>query len=153
MPPITDPKAVEHSTLRELAREAVWVAKLEDAVEALEDLITDLVEPLNDVDAAATGEDRTPDEVEDPLQVALSVVASTYEEADAALEGRLTEWLAEDPEHWPIFRLALLDAWRNERGGLNPNVPGWIRVLVTNAALAHFQQDPYGRQGAVDLDF
>ncbi len=152
MPPITDPQEVEHPTLRELAREAVWVAKLEDAVAALEDLIADLLEPLPDIDAAATSENQPPDGVEDPLQVALSVVASTHEEADATLEGRLTQWLAEDPEHWPIFRLVLLDTWLNERVCLDPAAPGWIRVLATNAALAHFQQDRYGRQRVLDLD-
>ena len=152
MPPITDPQAIEHPTLRELAREAVWVAKLEDAVGALEDLIADLLEPLTDVDASLTSEDQAADEEEDPLQVALSVVASAHEEADAALEDRLANWLAEDPEHWPIFRLALLEAWRDERGSLNPAAPGWIRVFATNAALTHFQQDRYGRQREIDLD-
>ena len=147
--PITDAQAIGHPVLRELALEAAWVAKLEDAAGALEDLVADLVDPLTDADASEPAEDRA---AEDPLEVALSVVASARDEADAALEGRLAAWLAEDPEHWPIFRLALLDAWRDERGALNPSAPGWVRVLTTNAALAHFQQDPYGRQRVVDLE-
>ena len=95
--------------------------------------------------------DEALDDVEDPLEVALSVVTTAREDADAALGTRLTTWLAEDPEHWSIFRLVLFDAWRDDRGGLVPNSPGWVRVLATNTGLAHFQQDPYGRQRAVDL--
>lgn len=151
MPPITDPLAITHPTLREFAMAAVWVAKLEDAVEALEDLV-DLLDPHADAYGDELGEERAiGDAVDDSLEVALSVVTAAREEADAALEARLAAWLAADPEHWPIFRLVLFDAWRDERGGLDPTVPEWVRVLTTSAALAHFQQDPYGRQRAVDL--
>ncbi len=114
-----------------------------------------LLDPLADTDAVESGDERATDEAlddtEDPLEVALSVVTTAREDADAALEARLAAWLAEDPEHWSIFRLVLFDAWRDERGGLEPTVPSWVRVLTTSAALAHFQQDPYGRQRAVDL--
>ncbi len=154
MPPITHPQAITHPTLREFAMAAVWVAKLEDAVEALEDLV-DLLDPHADADGDELGEERAAgdavDDGDESLEVALSVVTAAREEADAALEARLAAWLAADPEHWPIFRLALFDAWRDERGGLDPTVPGWVRVLTTNAAVAHFQQDPYGRRREVDL--
>ena len=154
MPPVTDPLAITHPTLREFAMAAVWVAKLEDAVEALEDLV-ELLDPHADADEAQPGEEQATgddvNDVDDSLEVALSVVTTAREEADATLEARLAAWLAADPEHWPIFRLALFDAWRDERGGLVPMVPGWVQVLTTNAALAHFQQDPYGRRRKVDL--
>jgi hypothetical protein len=26
------------------------------------------------------------------------------------------EWLAQDPEHWPIFRLVVLDPWQEQSG-------------------------------------
>ena len=151
--PITDPQAIEHPALRELALEAAWVAKLEDAADALEDIVEDLAEPVADPGGDGSGEARPVDDEEDPLRLALSVVASARDDTEAALEGRLAGWLAEDPEHWPIFRLALLDAWRDERGGLNQSVPGWVRALTTNAALAHVQHDPYGRRRELDLDF
>ena len=44
---------------------------------------------------------------------------STYEEADRALEADVTEWLAKDPEHWPIFRLVIFD-----RGGQRSPIVG-----------------------------
>ncbi|MDQ3654212.1 MAG: hypothetical protein M3457_03915, partial [Chloroflexota bacterium] len=107
----------EHPTLREFAMAAVWVAKLEDAVEALEDLVV-LLDPHADADGGEPGVGLAPidavegaeDGADDALEVALSVVTTVREEADAALEARLAVWLAEDPEHWPIFRLALFDA-------------------------------------------
>ncbi len=114
-----------------------------------------LLDPHADADGDELGEERAAgdavDDGDESLEVALSVVTAAREEADAALEARLAAWLAADPEHWPIFRLALFDAWWDERGGLDPTVPGWVRVLTTNAALAHFQQDPYGRRREVDL--
>ena len=94
MPPITDPQAIEHPTLREFVMEAVWVAKLEDAVEALEDLI-ELFDPLADANGIEPSEGRTAgDAVDDALEVALSVVTTAREAADAALEARLAAWLA-----------------------------------------------------------
>ena len=41
---ITDPNRVDHDELRELAKHAAWVAKLEDTVELLEDLSYDLLD-------------------------------------------------------------------------------------------------------------
>ncbi len=139
-----DPTQIEHPDLREFAVQAAWVAKLEDAVEVLEELVVDIVD------------DDRPDEIpvweEDPLEVALSVVNNNYEEADQALEARVTEWLAQDPEHWPIFRLVVLDPWQEQPGQWREDTPGWVRTLGTNTALAHFQQDPYGRQRVIDFD-
>ena len=89
---------------------------------------------------------------EDPLEVALSVVNANFEAADQELEARVTEWLAKDPEHWPIFRLVVLDPWQEQPGQWREDVPGWVRSLGTNTALAHFQQDPYGRQRVIDFD-
>jgi len=100
MPPVTDPLAITHTTLREFAMAAVWVAKLEDAVEALEDLV-ELFDPLADANGIEPSEGRTADDavgdvddVDDALEVALSVVTTAREAADAALEARLAAWLA-----------------------------------------------------------
>ena len=89
---------------------------------------------------------------EDPLEVALSVVHANYEEADQELEARVAEWLAQDPEHWPVFRLVVLDPWQEQPGRWREDGPGWVRSLGTNKALAHFQLGPYGRQSLMDYD-
>jgi hypothetical protein len=141
---ISDPTQVDHPDLREFAVQAAWVAKLEDAVGVLEELVVDLVDEEQRSDLEPWKDD--------PLDVALSVVQANFEEAEQALEARVTEWLAQDPEHWPIFRLAVLDPWQEQPGRWREGAPGWVRSLGTNAALAHFQQDPYNRQRVVDFD-
>jgi hypothetical protein len=139
---INNPTQIDHPELRDLAVKAAWVAKLEDAYRILEDLVVDLVDE----------EQRSELEPwdEDPLEVALLMVHANYEDAEQALEARVTEWLAQDPEHWPIFRLVVLDPWQAQPGPWLEDAPGWIRSLGTNTALAHFQRDPYGRQRMVD---
>jgi hypothetical protein len=138
----TDPTQIDHPDLRDFAVMAAWVAKLEDAVEILEELVVDLVDEARRAELESWEED--------PLEVALSVVHANYEEADQELEARVAEWLAQDPEHWPIFRLVVLDSWQEQPGKWREDAPGWVRSLGTNTALAHFQQDPYGRQRMVD---
>jgi hypothetical protein len=135
-----------------LALRAAWVAKLEDAVNALQDLVEDLddVAAPSDAEHDGDGEDETQEE--DPLAVALGVVEERYEEEDRELEGRLIAWLSEDPEHWSIFRLVVLDPWQERPGVWRAGAPGWVRALATDAALAHFQHDPLGRQQVLDLD-
>jgi hypothetical protein len=140
----TDPAQIDHPDLRAFAVQAAWVAKLEDAVEVLEDLAVDLMDEEH-------RSELEPWE-EDPLEVALSVVHANFEEAEQALEARVTKWLAQDPEHWPIFRLVVLDPWQEQPGRWREDAPGWVRSLGTNAALAHFQQDPYGRQRVIDFE-
>ena len=143
---INDPTQVDHPILRELARRAAWVADLEGAVEALEDLVIDLGD---DSPKGAYPASDPPDE--DPLSVALSVLQSAREEADRELEADSIAWLAEDPEHWTIFRLVVLDPWQEEPGRWRAGVPCWVRVLAMDTVLGHFQQDPYGRRRELDL--
>jgi hypothetical protein len=140
----SDPSQIDHPVLRAFAVQAAWVAKLEDAVEVLEDLTVDLVDE-------AQRSELEPWE-EDPLAVALSVVHANYEDAEQALEAGVTAWLAQDPEHWPIFRLVVLDPWQAQPGRWREDVPGWVRTLGTNTALTHFQQDSYGRRRIIDSD-
>src|SRR5215216_3474150 len=92
---ISDPTQIDHPDLREFAVQAAWVAKLEDAIGVLEELVIDVVDDDRSVELAAWDED--------PLEVALSVVNANFEAAEQELEVRVTEWLAEDPDHWPIF--------------------------------------------------
>ena len=120
MPSVTEPAQVDHPVLRELALRAASVAKLEEAVEALEDLIPHLSED----------EDEAEPSDEDPLAVALPVVQAAYEDADRELEANAIAWLAADPEHWPIFRLVLLDPWQEEpRGGGARSRPGCSKSI------------------------
>jgi hypothetical protein len=137
-----DPTDIDHPQLCEFALQAERVAKLEDAVGVLEGLVIDLVHEELPPDAEP--------EEDHPLEVALALVEAEFEEADRELEARVTEWLAEDPEHWPIFRLIVLDPWQERPGRWREDVPGWVRTLGTNTALAHFQQDPLGRQRMID---
>ena len=139
-----DPADIDHPQLREFALQAVWVAQLEEATGVLEELMTDLADDEDQTGRASWEAD--------PLEVAWSVVQTTFEEADQELEARVTEWLAQDPEHWPIFRLVVLDPWQAQPGRWREDAPGWVRSLGTNTALAHFQQDPYGRQRVIDFD-
>lgn len=144
----TDPQEVRHAELREIAREAEWVAHLEEAAGALEDLVTDLL----DVDCEETElpEDESGRD-DEPLAVALDVVIAAYDEAEAVLEARVAAWLVADPEHWSIFRLVILDPWQITPGRWIKGVPGWVRTLGAIMALAHFQRDAYGRQRTIDL--
>jgi hypothetical protein len=41
---IDDPTQIDHPDLREFAVQAAWVAKLEDAVEVLDELVADFVD-------------------------------------------------------------------------------------------------------------
>ena len=142
-----DPRHIEHVGLREFALQAAWVARLEEAVQALEELAQDLRTGEREEDPNAVLEPWE----EDPLDVALSIVTAVYEEADRELESGLIVWLAHDPEHWPIFRLVTFDAWQASPGRWREDVPRWVRSLATNTVLAHFQQDPYGRRQVHDL--
>ena len=139
---ISNPTHVDNPELRELAIHAAWVAKLEDAVAILEDLV---FAADNDEEEIELDADLEPWE-EEPLAVALDVVRANAEEADRVLEGRVTEWLAQDPEHWPIFRLAVLDPWQERPGQWRDDVPGWVLSLGSDTIIAHFQQDPHGRR-------
>jgi hypothetical protein len=145
---ITDPAHVDNPELRDLAIQAAWVAKLEDAVAVLEDLVFSVDD---DAEVTEPDPDREPWD-EDPLVVALDVARANAEDADRLLEERVTAWLAQDPEHWPIFRLAVLDSWQERPGEWRGDVPGWVLSLGSNTILAHVQQDPFGRQQMSGLD-
>ncbi len=145
MSPIRTPADIDHDQLRELAEAARWVAKLEDTVGDLEDLVNDTVFFNMTDEEAETEESKDPADQETML-VALELVRGCFEHEDAVLEDRLDRWLAEDPEHWPIFRLAVMDQWQTGPGEWRRDVPRWVLTLGTNAAAAHFHRDPFGRR-------
>ncbi|MDF3017123.1 MAG: hypothetical protein K0R44_2348 [Thermomicrobiales bacterium] len=103
---ISDPSQIDHPDLREFGIIAAWVPKLEDTVGVLEELVADFVD-----EEQGSGLDPWD---EDPLEVALSVVHTNDEVADQALEARVSAWLVQDPEHWSIFRLVVLDPWQEQ---------------------------------------
>jgi hypothetical protein len=112
----SDPTHIDHPELREFAIQAAWVAKLEDAVGVLEELVVDLMDQEQRAELEPWDED--------PLEAALSVVHANFEEADQALEAHVAEWLAQDPEHWPIFRLVVLDPWQEQLRRWHEDAPG-----------------------------
>ena len=142
MPAPATPADIDHPRLRELAEHAVWVAKVEAAVDALGEILW----PPGLDDESDEEDPHADEDDEDPLALASELVEERFEEDDRALEAELIAWLAEDPEHWPIFRLVLLDPWQHEPGRWREGVPRWVRVLSADTVLAHFQQDPYGRR-------
>ena len=137
--PIADPTQIDHAVLRDLALEAAWVAKLEGAVDALEDRLVPPGDDGSAPDGAGDGDDG------DPLAVALEVVEAAYEAAFRALEVRLLAWLADDPERWALLFLVLAP-WQAAPAQWRADAPGWVRVLGPEAVLAHARQNPYGRQ-------
>jgi hypothetical protein len=105
---ISDPTQIDHPDLREFAVMANGVAKLEDAVGVREEFVVDLVDEEQ-------RSDLEPWE-DDPLEVAWSVMYANFEAADQEVEARVTEWLAQDPEPWPIVRLGVRDPWPEHPG-------------------------------------
>jgi hypothetical protein len=156
---IIRPEDVEDTQLRAFAQRALWVAKLEETMEFLEDRVHDEVDALR---LEAHGSDLSFDDAdavvevpiadEHPYEVAHAIIADDWEEADRALEADLMAWLARDPEHWSIFSLVLLTPWRTPAGRWRRDTPRWMLTLGTNTAAAHYLHDPFGRQRAVDLD-
>ena len=78
-----------------------------------------------------------------PLSLHSTWCVPSAEDADRLLEERGTEWLAEDPEHWPNFRLAVLDPWQKRPGQWRDDAPRWVLTLGSNTIIAHVQQDPW----------
>ena len=78
----------------------------------------------------------------------LAQVAPCVEMLEADTLAAACARLAADPE----IRLVVLDPWQEQPGQWREDAPGWVRCLGTNTALAHFQQDAYGRQRVIDAD-
>ena len=153
---ISDPMQIDDERLRELAVMAAWVAKVWEAVDELEFLCTD----LPDEERVRTGpHDPWPWDA-DPVAVALHLVRTAHAEGQKGLEERLAVWLGEDPEHWPILRLMLIDPWQEAAGQWHVDAPDWLRILGETAAkgtpregtpregTAQAKDDPFGRRPA-----
>jgi hypothetical protein len=55
-------------------------------------------------------------------------------------------WLGEDPEHWPVLRLTVIDPWKELASLWTADTPQWLRTLGTIATTAHVKDDPFGRR-------
>jgi hypothetical protein len=45
--------------------------------------------------------------------------------------------LGEDPEHWPVLRLTLIEPWKELAGVWSEETPEGVRTLGTIATTAH----------------
>ena len=142
MGPIYDPAQLKHPRLREFAVVAAWISTLAESANDLEELLSD-VPP----------EERVLPDLSTPglwdfdsLVVALKVVQLNREEAESGLEELVATWLGEDPEHWPVLRLTLIDPWKELAGRWSKEAPEWVRTLGTIATTAHLKDAPFGRR-------
>jgi hypothetical protein len=139
---IYDLAQLTHPRLREFAVVAAWISTIVAAAEDLEDLLSD-VPPEERV----LPDYSTPWPWDfDPLVVALKVVQLNREEAESGLEELVATWLGEDPEHWPVLRMTVIDPWKDLAGLWSADTPEWIRTFGTIATTAHIKYDPFGRR-------
>ncbi len=108
------PGQVTPLALRSLAALADRIDRLEVAAEAL----------------------AGPEPAEDGLDDLRALVLARLETEDAILAIAIAEWLAADPEHAHILRLAAFLPWRDPRTGWHRHAPHWARILATHAELA-----------------
>jgi hypothetical protein len=140
MAPIYDPAQLRHPKRLEFAIHAAWISSVAAAQRDLEDLLIDVPpeeRELPDFSAPWPWEF-------DSFVVALSVVQEIREAAEQSLEELVAAWLGEDPENWPVFRLTLIDPWKELAGIWHENTPEWVRILGTIATTAHVKYDPFG---------
>jgi hypothetical protein len=140
---IYDPAQLNHQKLREFAAVvAAWIATLAEASSNLEDLLID-VPP----------EDRVLPDYSTPwpwdfdsFVVALSIVQINRDAAEQGFEELGATWLGEDPENWPVLRLAVIVPWKDLAGLWSADTPEWIRTLGTINTTGHVTYDRFGRQ-------
>jgi hypothetical protein len=138
---IYDPAALRHPKLRECVYQAAWIATVAEAANDVEDHLVDV-----------PAEDRVLPDYSTPwpwdfesFVTALSVMSHAREAAERSLSALVSDWLAEDPENWPVFRLTLVDPWQERPGDWSEETPEWVRIL---GAIAHETADPFGRRPA-----
>ena len=130
---IYDPVRIRHPKLREFAYQAAWIATVAEATSDLEDLLGD-VPPAERV----LPDYSTPWPWEfDSFVVALSVMTHTQQSAEQSLEELVSNWLEEDPENRPVFRLTLIDPWQERPGIWSEETPEWVRTLGAIVATEH----------------
>ena len=139
---IYDPAQLSHARLREFAVVAAWISSIVAADEDLEDLLTDVPPEERVLPDVST---PWPWDV-DSFVVALSAVQHMREASERGLEELAPTWLGEDPEHWPVLRLTVIDPWKELAGIWSADTPGWVRMLGTIATPAHGKYDPFGRR-------
>ena len=139
---IYDPVQLKPPKLREFAIITAWISTVAAAERDLEDLIGDLPPEERQLPDFST---PWPWDF-DSFVVALSVIHETRHVSEQELEELVAIWLAEDPEHWPVLRLMLLDPWQERPGSWADDTPDWVRTLGAIAASAHEKYDPFGRR-------
>ena len=145
MAQISDPTQIDHPQLRELAVEAVWIARVGDVVTELESLRSD----QSDKERVDGGpQDDGPREA-NPIAEALHLVQTAHAEGERRLDERVAAWLWENPEHWPLFSFALIHPWQDPPGEWKRDTPGWIRTLGDIAAVGHARYEQFGRHGDI----
>ena len=143
---IDDPAHLTHPKLQEFA---VVAAGTRRVIATLAESASDLDDRLIDVPP----EERVHPDYNTPwpwdfdsFVVALSVVQTMREAAEQGLEELVATWLGENPEHWPVLRLTVIDPWKELAGIWWEETPEWVRTLGTIAATAHVKYDPFGRR-------
>ena len=128
MPPFPprDPGEIAHPVLRECAERAEWLAVVAAAMADLEPQAADV--------RFGRGDPAAQESLAESLAVLLRLARVSLDETAKDLDQLLLGWLAEDPEHWGIFRLMLLDAWQPAPGQWYEGTPPWVFVLVAKAA-------------------
>jgi hypothetical protein len=63
-----------------------------------------------------------------------------------SLEELVATWLGEDPEHWPVQRLTVIDPWKDLADLWSADTPQWLCTLATIATTAHVKDAPFGRR-------
>lgn len=144
---VPDPEKIDHAALREFAADALWVARLEEALEEI-DAAQRYFDEIDEGDLGrstretfgVTARNYDEDDLDPyptPLDLAHSLLSVDFENADRILESRLTEWLLADPEHRSIFNLVILQPWLTPKRRWRKDTPRWVQALATNTIIAH----------------
>jgi hypothetical protein len=135
---IFNPTQLTHPRLREYAAVAAYIATVAVAANALEG-------PLIDVppEERVLPDNSTPWPWEfDSFVFALSIVQQMRKAAEQGLEELVAIRLGEDPEHWPVLHLTVIDPWKELAGLWLENTPEWVRILGTVATTEHLKYNP-----------
>jgi hypothetical protein len=142
---IYDPVRLGLPKLRVFAFQAAWIATLAETVDDLDDLLVDLPPDERLLPAFTM---PWPWDF-DSMALARSLVQASRDAATKDLRDLLATWFGEDPEHWPVLRLSLIDPWQETPGSWSADTPEWVRTLGTTATIAHEHDDPVGRRPPV----
>ena len=136
-----DPARIAHPKLREFAFQATWISVVTEAANDLEDLNVDVPRAERLLPDFST---PWPWEF-DSVALAVSIIRHDRQAAEQNLEERLAGWLRDDPDHWPLFQLTVIDPWQERPGIWSADTPEWLRTLGAIGETAHARHERYGR--------